>query len=103
MIGDRRKYLSCVISLDPEVSPAWAKERGIDPDAMVDDAKVRAAIQAGIDAVNKDLAQVEKIKKFAILPRPLSIEHGELTPTLKVKRSKVNEHFADVIESIYAE
>ena len=103
VIGDRRKYLSCVISLDPEVSPAWAKERGIDPDAMVDDAKVRAAIQAGIDAVNKDLAQVEKIKKFAILPRPLSIEHGELTPTLKVKRSKVNEHFADVIESIYAE
>ena len=103
VIGDRRKYLSCVISLDPEVTPAWAKENGVDPDALVTDAKVRAAVQAGIDAVNKDLAQVEKIKKFEILPRPLSIEHGELTPTLKVKRNKVNEHFAELIESIYAE
>ena len=103
VIGDRRKYLSCVISLDPEVAPEWAKANGVDPEAMQDDSKVRAAIQAGIDAVNKDLAQVEKIKKFAVLPRPLSIEHGELTPTLKVKRAKVSEHFADVIEGIYAE
>ncbi len=46
---------------------------------------------------------MEKIKKFELLPRPLSIEHGELTPTLKVKRSKVSEHFADLIETMYAE
>ncbi len=103
VIGDRRKYLSCLISLDPEVAPGWAKDHGVDPDAMADDAKVRAAIQAGIDVVNKDLAQVERIKKFVILPRPLSIEHGELTPTLKVKRNKVSAHFAELIESVYAD
>ena len=103
VIGDRRKHLSCVISLDPEVTPAWAKANGVDPNNLADDPTVRAAIQAGIDAVNADLAQVEKIKKFAVLPRPLSIEHGELTPTLKVKRSKVSEHFAELIDAIYAD
>jgi len=102
VIGDRRKFLSCVISLDPEISVEWAKEHGIEAAALASDARVRALVQAGIDEVNGHLAQVEKIKKFEILPRPLSIEDGELTPTLKVKRAKVSEHFADLIESMYA-
>ena len=102
VIGDRRKFLSCVISLDPDVSVEWAKEHGVDPSELNQDQRVRALVQAGIDAVNADLAQVEKIKKFEVLPRPLSIEDGELTPTLKVKRSKVSDHFAELIESMYA-
>ncbi|MCO4772947.1 MAG: long-chain fatty acid--CoA ligase [Deltaproteobacteria bacterium] len=102
VIGDRRKYLSCVISLDPEVAADWAKEHGVDPDSLSSDQRVRALIQAGIDTVNADLAQVETIKRFAVLPRPLSIEDGELTPTLKVKRAKVSEHFAELIDGIYA-
>ena len=91
-----------MISLDAEVSELWAKEHGIAPDALHEDQRVRALIQVGVDEVNSHLAQVEKIKKFAILPRPLSIEHGELTPTLKVKRAKVSEHFAELIEEMYA-
>ena len=102
VIGDRRKFLSCVISLDPDVSVEWAKEHGVDPSELNKDQRVRALVQAGIDEVNTNLAQVEKIKKFEVLPRPLSIEEGELTPTLKVKRSKVSDHFADLIESMYA-
>ena len=102
VIGDRRKFLSCVISLDPDVSAEWAKDHGVAPDTLSQDQRVRALVQAAIDDVNNDLAQVEKIKKFEVLPRPLSIEDGELTPTMKVKRSKVSEHFAELIESMYA-
>ncbi len=102
VIGDRRKFLSCVISLDPELSEEWAKEHGIDKDDLPKDERVRKLVQDGIDRVNAHLAQVEKVKKFAILPRPLSIEDGELTPTMKVKRSKVSEHFAELIESMYS-
>ena len=60
-------------------------------------------MQAAIDDLNKDFARVEQLKKFAILPRQLSIEGGELTPTLKVKRNKVNEHFAEEIEAMYVD
>ena len=56
-----------------------------------------------IDELNRDLARVETVKKFAIVPRPFSIEHGELTPTLKVKRKHVSENFSEQIEAMYRE
>ena len=62
---------------------------------------IRDEIQEIIDELNTDFARVEQLKKFAILPRQLSIEGGELTPTLKVKRNVVNEHFADIIDGMY--
>ena len=61
------------------------------------------AIWATVEEVNRKLARVEQVKKIRILPRPLGIEEGELTPTLKVKRKKVNEHFAGDIEAMYAD
>ena len=103
LIGDRRPYLVVLISLDPEVSAAFAQSNGLQVADLPNDPRVRAAIQQGIDGVNAELAQVEKVKKFAVLPRSLSIEGGELTPTLKVKRSKVTEHFAELIDRLYAE
>jgi long-chain acyl-CoA synthetase len=63
--------------------------------------EVKAEVQRAVDAVNTTLAQVETIKKFTILPRNLTVEHGELTPTLKVKRKIVHEHFAAEIEGMY--
>ncbi len=59
-------------------------------------------MQAELDRANAHYAQVEQIKKFAILDRDLTVEDGELTPTLKVKRSVVNERFADLFESLYS-
>jgi long-chain acyl-CoA synthetase len=103
MIGDKRKFLTGLISLDPEASAQWAADNGADVESLADNAALRASLQETIDAVNDRYARVEQVKKFAILPRPLGIEEGELTPTLKVKRSKVSEHFADLIESLYAE
>lgn len=103
VIGDRRKYLSALVTIDPEAGEAWAAENGEDVNALHSSKKLRASIQAHIDEMNQHFARVEQIKKFTVLKRNFSIEDGELTPTLKVKRAKVNDHFASEIEAMYAE
>jgi long-chain acyl-CoA synthetase len=101
-IGDRRPFLSALICLDDEAAAALCSSKGIDPaDATTSD-EVRAAIQVGIDAMNAKYANVEHIRKFTILPRMLTMEDEELTPTLKVKRANVSRNWADTIEAIYA-
>jgi long-chain acyl-CoA synthetase len=92
VIGDRRKYLTALITLDE----AAAKQAG-------DDAKIRSAIQSQIDQVNETLARVEQVKRFAILPRPFGVDTGELTPTLKIKRSVVAKKYATEIDAMYVD
>ncbi len=103
MIGDKQKYLVGLISLDPDAAADWAKKNGADAADLVGDARLRASLQAWIDDANSKYARVEQVKKFVILPRALSIEEGELTPTLKVKRSKVHAHFAEQIAGLYGD
>jgi long-chain acyl-CoA synthetase len=88
VVGDDRPYLVALIELDEENTDG-------DKDAARDD------VQKAIDEANEDLAKIEQIKKFAILDRPLSQDEGELTPTLKVKREKVQENFKDEIDALY--
>lgn len=102
VIGDRRKFLSVLVTLDEEAAERYMLEHHLSGPAHLDPA-VKAEIQQAIDQLNTGFARVEQLKKFAILPRQLSIEGGELTPTLKVKRNKVSEHFADVIDGMYAD
>lgn len=101
VIGDRRKYLTALISPDVEVVAVWARERGL-TGAPHELAEVTESIWKMTQEVNATLARVEQVKKILVLPRPLSVERGELTPTLKVKRGKVSEHFAEEIDSLYA-
>ncbi len=103
--GDRRPYLVALVTLDADEAPKLAAELGIEPDvaAMARDRRVHAAVAAGIDAVNAQFARIEQIKRFAILERDLTQEDGELTPTLKVKRGAVLEHFGDRIEALYGD
>ena len=102
VIGDRRKFLTALVTLDEEAVAAFLREKGVTNGAPYDQNDlIRSEIQSGINAINSRLAQVETVKKFTILPRNLTIEHGELTPTLKVKRKVVNQHFADQIEQMY--
>ena len=102
VIGDRRKFLTALISPDLEAVEKFMKERGLS--GPVDRCReVHDSIWETVEEVNKKLARVEQVKKITILSRPLSIETGELTPTLKVKRAKVSEHFASDIEAMYAD
>ncbi|MBT8466946.1 MAG: long-chain fatty acid--CoA ligase [Deltaproteobacteria bacterium] len=103
VIGDRRKYLSALVTIDAEAGPAWAAANGENAGALHQSAKLKDSIQAHIDEMNKEFARVEQIKKFTILKRNFTVEDGELTPTLKVKRAKVNDHFAEDIEAMYDE
>ena len=87
-IGDRRPYVTALITLDRDEVNAT----GRDPQELV---------QEIVDTVNRDRVRVEQIKKFTILPRDFSQEEGEVTPTLKLRRRIVQEHFADEIEQLY--
>jgi long-chain acyl-CoA synthetase len=104
MHGDRRPFPVALITLDPEEILPWAKEHGLPEDLAALSAadEVQALVQAELDRANAQYAQVEQIKKFAILDRDLTVEDGELTPTLKVKRALVNERFADLFDAMYA-
>jgi long-chain acyl-CoA synthetase len=102
VIGDRRKYLSALVTLEDETVAAFMAEHGLEGEPH-EIPEVIAEIQKAVDEVNSHVARVEQIKKFRVLARQLSIDGGELTPTLKVKRDKVAAHFASEIESMYAE
>ena len=100
VIGDRRKFLSVLITLDDEAAERYMLENNLTGPAY-QSVEIKSEIQEAVDELNTGFARVEQLKKFAVLPRQLSIEGGELTPTLKVKRNKVTEHFADVIDGMY--
>jgi len=88
VVGDRRPYVTALITLD------WdeVNGNGRDPDELV---------QELVDEVNRDRVRVEQIKRFTILPRDFTQEAGELTPTLKLRRRVVQDHFGDEIEALY--
>ena len=106
LIGDRRPYLTALLVLRPEGLARWAAVHHRDPQSLAatahDDAAVRAEVQRAVDDVNARVAKVETVKRFTLLPRPLDQEHGELTPTLKIKRSVVARVWSDAIEAMYA-
>lgn len=101
VIGDRRKFLSALICLDPDAAQRHADKAGISDSSLHDAPAMIAAVQKVVDSTNTQFARVEHIRKFTVLPRPLSVEDGELTPTLKVKRKVVNERYAAIIDGMY--
>ena len=102
VIGDRRKFLSALITLDDAAAKTFLGDR-MNGVPLHEHADIKAAVQKQIDEVNEKLARVEQVKKFTILPRQLAIDTGELTPTLKVKRKAVNQNFSREIEAMYVE
>ncbi len=104
VVGDRKPYLVALVTLDPEDAVAYAKEHGLpeDPAQLAKNADVQKAIEDHVATINEKFARVEQVKKVAILPRDLSQETGELTPTLKVKRAVVASKHEQEIEKLYA-
>ena len=103
MHGDRRPYPVVLITLDPEEIVPWAKEHGLPEDLaqLASATEVKELVQKELDRANSNYAQVEQVKKFTVLDRDLSIEDGELTPTLKVKRNVINDRYADLFDALY--
>ena len=77
--------------------------RAADVAALAADQRVRELLQRVVDDTNRDRSRFEQIKRFAVLPRDFTMEAGEITPTLKLRRRAAQEHFADEIEALYAE
>jgi long-subunit acyl-CoA synthetase (AMP-forming) len=103
-IGDKRPFNVALITLDPDVAPGFAQQNGIDDasfESLASNEKVIAAVQEGIDRANDNLARVEQIKKFKILPTDWEPGGDELTPTMKLKRKPIHEKYEQAIEELY--
>ena len=103
VIGDRRKFLSALMTIDPERAPALAAEKGwpTDPAELAKHEAFRAHVDRGVEEANAGLAKYETIKKYTLIPDDFTIETGELTPTQKIKRRVVNEKYEAEIEAFY--
>jgi long-chain acyl-CoA synthetase len=100
VIGDRRKYLVALITLDDAAAQKLAPAI-TDPAKLASAPEIHAAIQHQIDEINQTLARVEQIKKFTVLARPFGIATGELTPTLKIKRKVIAQIYEREIAALY--
>jgi long-chain acyl-CoA synthetase len=103
VVGDRRPYVAALLTLDPEEIARWAKEQGVEGDLaeLAEDPRVHDLIQGVVDDVNRDRSRYEQVKRFAVLPRDFGMEHGEVTPTLKLRRRAVMENFRAEIDALY--
>ncbi|MEO6472785.1 MAG: AMP-dependent synthetase/ligase [Aeromicrobium sp.] len=103
--GNERNFCSALITLDPEGVAEWAKGNGMAGKSyseVVSSPAIRSLIEGQIEELNSKLNKWEQIKKFAILDHDLSIESGEMTPSMKVKRNVVEEHNKELLDSFYA-
>ncbi|HYN35584.1 MAG TPA: long-chain fatty acid--CoA ligase [Actinomycetota bacterium] len=103
VIGDRRPFLTALITLDEEKAPSWATEQGIEGDlaAIAGHERTLKEVEGAINDVNQSFAKVEGVKKFRVLERDFLQEENEITPTMKVKRKQINEIYGEVIEDLY--
>ncbi len=102
--ANERNFVSALITLDPDAAAAWAAEHGKAGASMSDitkDPELLKELQASVDELNTRLNKWETIKKFEVLDRDFSVEEGELTPSLKVKRKAVEERYRDILDSMY--
>ncbi|MGC0414596.1 AMP-dependent synthetase/ligase [Embleya sp. AB8] len=103
--GESRNFCSALITLDPDAIAGWAADqpalRDMSYQALAAGAEARALIADYVDRLNADLQRWQTVKKFAILPRDLSVEHDELTPSLKVKRRVVERRYAAILDDMY--
>ncbi|MER6580505.1 long-chain fatty acid--CoA ligase [Nonomuraea sp. NPDC001023] len=103
--GDRRNYVTALITLDMDVVRPWAEAESLpaDPEALCGHPRMREEVDKAIRQVNADQASYATVKKFAILAGDFTVETGELTPSLKIRRKAVEERHADVLDGFYAD
>ncbi|MFC6286556.1 AMP-dependent synthetase/ligase [Nocardioides sp. GCM10027113] len=103
VVGDGQPFIAALVTLDPDAVPAWAEAHGKSTRVadLVDDPDLRAAIGAAVEEANKAVSKAESIRKFTILPEDWTEESGQLTPSLKLKRSVVMREFRDDVAALY--
>ncbi|MEV4067218.1 AMP-dependent synthetase/ligase [Nonomuraea dietziae] len=101
--GDRRNFCTALVTLDMEVVKPWAAAEGLPDEAekLREHPRMREEVAKAVKQVNQTLASYETVKEFAILGTDFSVETGELTPSLKVKRKVVEQHFGDTLDGFY--
>jgi long-chain acyl-CoA synthetase len=103
VIGDAQPFIATLVTIDTDTLPEWAKERGISDQLTeaIKDPRLVEEIQSAVDEANQAVSRAESIRAFRILPDDFTIDGGELTPTLKVKRSVIGKKYGHVINEIY--
>jgi len=101
--GEGRKYITALITLDAEALQGWADQQGLERtgDDLVGSAQVRAMVEGYVAAANQKLERWETVKKFELLPNELSIDEGEVTPSLKIRRKAVEKKYDHLLEGLY--
>ncbi|HET8931286.1 MAG TPA: AMP-dependent synthetase/ligase [Acidimicrobiales bacterium] len=104
VVGDKRKFVSALVTLDPDYAPVWAAERGLATDVatLADAPEVRAEIEAGLAKVMEPFNHAEQVKKFTVLADDWLPDSDVLTPTSKLKRRGIHARYADAIDAMYA-
>jgi long-chain acyl-CoA synthetase len=104
LVGDARDYCTALLVLDKEAAKAWAEKNAVQPtpwEELVGNPTLRSAVEKEINKLQRDLSKYERVRRFAIIPEPFSVENGMLTPTLKVKRKAVLERYSELVDSLY--
>ncbi|WP_205304851.1 AMP-dependent synthetase/ligase [Nocardioides sp. 616] len=105
VFGDERPYCVALVTLDPDAMAVWAEENGMAGSSYTDivrSDKVKSMVQDYVDEMNGQLNRWETVKKWELLDHDLTVESGELTPSMKVKRNVVQKNYTDVIDKMYA-
>ncbi len=103
--GNERNFVSAIVTLDPDAVAAWAEHNGLAGQTysqIVGSPQARAMVQGYIDTLNSQLNRWETVKKFIVLDHDLSVESGELTPSLKVKRRVVEQNYRPALDELYS-
>ncbi len=104
VVGDNQPFIACMIAIDADSFPGWVKSNDLGDLTMadaIDNEALRAEVQSAVDEANKSVSKAESIRKFVILPSDLTIDNGELTPTLKMKRMVVADHYREQLDALY--
>jgi long-chain acyl-CoA synthetase len=104
VVGDGRPFIGVLLTLDRETVPTWAEQhdKTSDLDKLLDDPDLYAEIEAAVEEANKAVSKAESIRKFTILPDEWTEEGGQLTPSLKLRRTVVMRDYVDEVEALYS-
>ena len=106
VVGDKKPFISALVTLDPEMLPVWlnnnSEDAGMSIEEAATNAAVNAEVQRAIDAANENVSRAESIRKFTILTTELTEASGHLTPKMSIKRNVILDDYADMIEAMYS-